>query len=168
MGASSLRPSHPSKKSPQLQPFRISATVASSPLDLRRVRCTSTSSAATTLDLEALLRCWVCGTHEPLPAAKYPLLPWALRPSRVLARRASLDPKRLRFGPMNTLPPDHRNVAVAPVRLPPDRRPTPGFHRAPLSAELPLVSHTLSPVCAASSKRRSSPSAPSTISPPPK
>lgn len=73
---SSLRLSHPPKKSAKQEPFRISAAVASSPLRL--------CIAAVALDLEALLPHLVRSDPPLLPAACHPLLPWALVPSRVL------------------------------------------------------------------------------------
>ena len=113
---SPLRTSHPSKKSPRQQPFHIAVAVAPSPL-CRRASLTS-QFFAMTLDLEALLRCRVRSAVRPLPVDRRPLLPWALRPSRVLADSGSLDPTRLRIGPLESGPPSVCDVAIASSRRP--------------------------------------------------
>ena len=110
------RGSHPSKKSPRQQPFHIAVAVAPSPL-CRRASLTS-QFFAMTLDLEALLRCRVRSAVRPLPVDRRPLLPWALCPSRVLADSGSLDPTRLRIGPLESGPPSVRDVAIASSRRP--------------------------------------------------
>jgi hypothetical protein len=116
-----LRASHPPKKSPRQQPRRVTATLASSPSSLR-ARAVLRPRCPLTLDLEALLRCRVRTDRRSLPSDHRPLLPWASFPSRVLARTARPDPKRLRSGPYRALPPSlgrHCCRPRSPSSLPP-------------------------------------------------
>ena len=65
-----------------------------------------------------MLRCRVRSVVRPLPVDRRPLLPWALCPSRVLASFDSLDPMRLHIGPLDSVPPTVRDVAIALGRRP--------------------------------------------------
>jgi hypothetical protein len=87
------RVSHPPKKSPRPQHTafpRLSLHLCR-PLPPRRW-CSNwpanskMHSQLAPLDLEAFLRCRVRSARPVLPRDDRPLLPWALRPSRVLAR----------------------------------------------------------------------------------
>jgi len=73
---------------PRRSPPNCSRSASLRPLPPRRCACALHMNKFTlqtsTLDLEALLHCWVRSACHPLPVDLRPLLPWASFPSRVL------------------------------------------------------------------------------------
>ena len=136
------RISHPPKKSSLqqhaalLQLVHITVAVAPSSLALVRWAVQDNLTSAL-LDLEALLRRRVRSDCLPLPVDRRPLLPWALFPSRVLARCRPSDLTRLRISPVHPfLPASARRCRrTVPPALSPAAAT--GSHRLPRLAVLP-------------------------------
>ena len=120
-----------------LQLVHITVTVTPSPLALGRGAVLDNLTSAL-LDLGVLLRRRVRSDCLPLPVDRRPLLPWALFPSRVLARCWTFDPTRLRIGPFDLLPPasSRRYRRTVPPTLP--LTATADSHRRPRLALPPV------------------------------